>query len=489
MTDIKLKAVSGLIWVGFEKFGQQGVQFIVSVILARILIPEQFGLVGMVSIFIVVAKTFVNSGYSQALIQKKNASRLDECSIFYFNIAVGVIGTLITYLLAPYIAAFYGEPQLIKLVRVMSLVLLINSASLVQMALLTKAMKYKKLSTASILATILSAALGIIMALGGAGVWSIVLQQLSFNLFRTLILWKLSSWRPDYEFSIESLKSMFGFGSKLLASGLLDAIFRNIYSLVIGKWFSANELGLYTRGKGLIDRPIMALSELIGKVTYPLFCELQNEEERLRQVISKVVKILALIVIPLVAYVFAAAESIVIGLLTEKWKESIPFLRMLSIVALLHPFQVVNIRTLLAKGETGVIFKIEIAKKAVIAIVLVVTYKYGIMAIVAGGILSALCAYAMNTFSVGKTVGYGLGKQIRDMNKGLIIGITIIGVVFACELVLNTPYIIKAFIEFVIALGVYVAMIRLIAMNEYRYYKNIAKHYSKERQVLRNNNA
>ena len=270
-SSLKSKTAYALFWSFFERIGQQGIQFIIAIILARLLLPEQFGLIAMLTIFMAVAQSFIDSGFGSALIQKKDANHLDECSIFYFNILVGFMAAGLLCLIAPEIAIFYKTPSLVPLTRVLSLNLIINAFGVIQTALLTKRIDFKIQMKVSCVASIISGSIGILMAYQGYGVWSLVAQSIGSNLLRTALLWFFLPWRPAWIFSLVSLRALFSFGSKLLFSSLLDTFYNNLYLIVIGKLFSAADLGFYTRAQSTQQLPVSSLSLIIGRVTFSVF--------------------------------------------------------------------------------------------------------------------------------------------------------------------------------------------------------------------------
>ena len=278
MSDsLKNKTVKGTVWSTLERFSVQGIQFVVMVIMARILTPEDYGLVGMLAIFIAVSQSLIDSGFSQALIRKQDRSEIDNSTVFYFNIGVGIILYFLLYFTAPLIAKFYDEPQLIPITRVVGLSLVFNSLVVVQRALLTIKLDFKTQAKASFIGVIVSGALGIGMSYSGFGVWAIVWLQISNLFIIAILLWILSSWKPLWAYSWKSFKELFSFGSKMLASGLLDTIFRNLYLIVIGKFFNASDLGYYTRAHQFTDFASSNITGIFQRVTYPILCTIQND--------------------------------------------------------------------------------------------------------------------------------------------------------------------------------------------------------------------
>ena len=426
---LKTKTLHALFWSFFERIGQQGIQFIISIILARLLLPEQFGLIAMLAIFMAVAQSFINSGFGQALIQKKNATHIDECSIFYFNILVGFLAAGLLCLSAPWIASFYNQPLLVSLTCALSLNLIINAFGLVQTTLLTKHIDFKTQLKVSVIATVISGTIGITMALNGFGVWSLVAQSLSSNLFRTALLWLFNNWRPSLVFSFVSLRGMFAFGSRLLASGLLDTVFQNIYLVVIGKLFSPVSLGFYSRAKGLQQLPVSNISGIVSRVTFTVFSSVQDDKPRLKRGVRKALTMLVMINFPMMIGLAIVAKPLVMVLLTEKWAPCIPYLQLLCVVGMLYPVHVINLNVLTAQGRSDLFFRLEILKKILIVIAIAVTYRWGIIAMIYGQIVTSCLGYFLNAYYTGKTLDYPITEQIQDLIPSLALaGIMGLGV-------------------------------------------------------------
>lgn len=413
--SLKHEAMHGLFWSFFERIGRQGIQFIIGIILARLLLPDQFGLIAMLSIFIAVAQTFVDSGFSSALIQKQDASHLDECSIFYFNILVGFMGAGVMFISAPWIATFYQIPLLTPLARVLSLNLIINAFGVVQSTLLTKRIDFKAQMKISMIATVLSGSIGVTMAYQGYGVWSLVAQSIGGNLFGVILLWFFLPWRPSWAFSWVSLRSMFPFGSRLLFSGLLDTIYNNLYFVVIGKMFSATDLGYYTRAQQTQQMPVDNLSSTVNRVTFPVFSSIQDDKARLKRSIQKALSTLALFNFPLMIGLAVVAKPLVLVLLTDKWLPCVPYLQLLCVVGLLYPLHAINLNALMAQGRSDLFFRLEIYKKAIITATICLTWRWGITAMIYGQIVTSVIAYYMNSYYTGKFLSYPVIEQLRDL--------------------------------------------------------------------------
>ncbi len=399
--------------------------------MARLLLPEEFGLIAMLTIFVAMGNTFINSGFGQALIQKKDANYIDECSIFYFNILVALLATIILFLSAPLIAGFYNQPRLTQMTRVLSLIFVFNALGLVQRTLLNKKLDFKIQLKVSLLTSIIAGILSIGLALKGFGVWSLIALYLSTDFFNTLFLWFFSSWRPSLIFSMISLKSMFSFGSKLFVVSLTNSVFTNVYHLIIGKFFSPSTLGFYSRADSLYKYPVTLLSGVVSQVTFPVFSKIKDDKQRLKTAVQKSLKTITLITFPLMVGLIVVAKPLVLVLLTEKWLPSVPYLQLLCIIGLVYPISVINLNALNAQGRSDLFLKIDVLSKILILLVVILTYRFGITAMIIGQIVNSLFSYYLYTYYTGKFLNLPLISQIRDMLPSLSISI-VMGVLTYC---------------------------------------------------------
>jgi O-antigen/teichoic acid export membrane protein len=421
--SLRSKTIRALFWSFLESIGLQGIRFIVGIVLARLLLPEQFGLIGMLMIFMAVAQSFLDSGFGAALIQKREATATDTCSIFYFNILVGLAAAGLLCLVAPWIAAFYNQPILTPLTRALSLTLVINSFGLIQNTILRKQINFKTLTKVSLIGSILSGVIGVTMAVAGFGVWSLAFQQVSSAFFQTVILWFLNPWRPALIFSLKSLREMFGFGSRVLATGLLSQIFDNIYLLVIGKLFSAVDLGFFTRAQTFGEVPSQTLTGMVSRVTFPVFSTIQDDSARLKRGMKKALTTLALVNFPMMIGLAVIARPLVLVLLTEKWAGSILYLQLLCFLGLLFPVHLMNLNLLLALGRSNLFLGLEIIKKSLTVINIVITWRWGISAMIYGMIAHSIICYYLNSYYTGVLIGYSIREQLRDMFLYLIMAV------------------------------------------------------------------
>jgi len=455
------KTTQALSWSFLESAGVQLIRFVFGVILARLLFPEQFGLIGMLWVFIVVAQSFTDSGYGTALIQRQETTEVDVNSIFYFNIVIGLVAAGIICLVAPWIAEFFSQPELTSLTRAMSLIIVINSLGNIHFTLIHKRLDFKALTKVSLIENVLSGTIGIVFAFYGFGVWSLVAQQVSGSIFRTLLLWLLSPWRPALVFSFESLRSFFGFGSKMLASGLLEQIFSNAYQLVIGKLFTPADLGYFTRAKTFQEVPTNSLSGLVSRVAFPLFSSFQEDSARLKAGLKKALTTLGLVHFPTMIGLAAIADPLVLALLTDKWAECIPYVRLMCFAGILYPVHLMNLNVLMALGRSELFLRLEIIKKVLIVGSIAVTWQWGISGMIMGLIVLSFLSFYLNSYFTGKLIGYPAGEQLRDMLPYLGAAIIMGMCVYAFDRLPHAEHWLKLAAEMILGIVVYVFLCRI----------------------------
>lgn len=427
--NLKNKTLHALFWSAAERISLQAIQFVVSIILARLLLPEEFGLIAMLVIFIAIADAFINSGFGQALIQKKEATHIDECSIFYFNVILGFLFAGLMSLAAPWIANFYNQSQLILIIYALSFNLIFSSLGLIQVTLFSKHLNFKVQQKVSFISAIGSGTIGVTMALNGFGVWSLVIMQLSNTMFRTSLLWLFSTWRPSWVFSLDALRSMFGFGSRIFLVGLLNALFVNIYSLVIAKLFSPMALGFYTRAESLQRLPVLTIAGVINQVTFPMFSSIQDDKPRLKRALSKALNMTNLIVFPMMVGLAIVAKSFILVLLTEKWLPSVPYLQLFCVIGMLYPIQAINLSVLNAQGRSDLFLRVQIFLYVLITINIFITYSWGIIAMIYGQIVVSSLGCYLCTYYTQKLLDYSIIEQIIGLIPSLALsGLMGIGV-------------------------------------------------------------
>lgn len=414
MNDLSLKATRGMLWSLVENLSLQAAQFLISIVLARLLLPDQFGLIGMLALFIAVAQSLLDSGFGTALIQKKDASQLDSCSIFYFNLFLGVTLTGMLFGISPLISRFYQQPILTPLTRFLSLNIFINAFGLVPTALLTRRMDFKALLKVSLIAVFISGAAGVGLAMEGFGVWSLAAQSVLNSMIRVLLLWQASRWRPAPLFSLASLATMFSFGSRMMLSGLIETFFQNIYQPLIGKVYSPAGVGYYVRAKTLQTAAIQPAGSALQRVIVPALSPIQDDPARLKQAVRKILTTTVFFHFPLMIGLLVAAPALITLLLTDRWAPSIPYFRLFCTAGMLYPLHVINLSLLVVTGRSNLFFRLELIKKLMVIATIAITIRWGITGLLWGQIVTSFAAYFLNSFYTGRLIGYSIVQQVRD---------------------------------------------------------------------------
>ena len=470
--SLKDKTVKGVVWSSVERFSVQGVQFLVMLVIARLLDPKDFGLIGMLAIFLAVAQSLIDSGFSQALIRKQNRTEVDNSTVFYFNIIVSAILYLILYAIAPWVAGFYNEPQLCSLMRVLCLIIIINSFAVVQRALYTASINFKTQAKASFIAAIISGVVGVWLAYNGYGVWTLVWQQLLNAGVNTLLLWVYSNWYPRWQYSWKSFRQLFSFGSKLLVSGLIDTLFTNIYLLVIGKIFSASSLGFYTQADRFTKLPSSNITGILQRVTYPVLCSLQDDDNRLREDYRKLLRLSAFIIFPLMCLLAGIAYPLVDLLLGEKWRFAATLIIPLSFTMMWYPIHAINLNLLQVKGRSDLFLRLEIIKKIIGVSVLVLSIPLGLLFMCYAGIVTSIICLIINTYYTGKLIRVGFLMQMKDLMGTLLLSLAVFGVSYMVSSIANA-IIIQLLLGVSIGIVFFISIVCLLRFKELYYIRSI----------------
>lgn len=403
---------NGLKWSAIERLATQVIQLIVMLYLARLLGPEAFGLVGMLAVFIAISQTFVDSGFSSALIRHTERTEEDFSTTFYFNTVVGFLCYAILFVTAPYVAKFFGQPELISLLRVLGLTVIVNSFAIVQRAKLTIGMDFKTQAKASLMSVFVSCGVGIYLANMGYGVWALVGQTITNAVCNVILLNIYLKWLPTTGFSKNSFDYLFGFGSKLLAAGLIDTVFKNIYQIIIGKHFSAAQVGLFTQANQLASVPAMTLTTVIQRVTYPMLSNIQNDVDKFEEAYLLTLRMAAVVVFPLMVGLGITATPLITIILGEEWLASAELLTILTFGLMLYPIHAINLNLLNVKGRSDIFLKLEVIKKALIAFILCITVPLGIKAICIGMVINSYIALMINSYYTGQFSRLKISKQL-----------------------------------------------------------------------------
>lgn len=425
LMSLTAKTTTGILWNFGQQLAVRGISIIITLLLARFLVPEDFGLIAMMSIFLALGNSLMQSGFREALIRLEKVTQEDYATAFYANLLLGLISYCSLFIAAPFIATFYENPRLVELIRVASLAVIITSFQVVQIASLSRKLNFRAQLKANLPAGVISGIVAVYLAYIGCGVWALVGQTLLSALIYTVLLWKVEGWRPTLQFSWSSIKEMYGFGYKLFLSGILDIIFQNLYVLVIAKIFSAYTAGLYFFANKMKELIIQQLVSSIQSVTYPALASLQNDDLRLKQGYKKIVILMTMILFPGALFTAVLAEPIFQLILPEKWFPAVSFFQLLCIASLMMPLHSINLNILKVKGRSDLFLYLEIIKKSINGLVLFGTYKYGIHIIIFGQIATSFVNYIPNSYFSSKMLGYGIKEQITDFLPLLIITLVV----------------------------------------------------------------
>ncbi len=424
------KVISGFVWRFLERFGAYVVSFVVSVILARLLEPEAYGTIALVTVFTNILQVFVDTGLGRALIQKKDADDTDFSSVFYFNMAMCIILYATLYLLAPYIAKFYNNSDLISVVRVLGLTLIISGLKNVQQAYVSREMLFKKFFYATLWGTLVSAIVGVGLAYAGAGIWALVAQNLTNTFIDTLILWITVKWRPRRKFSITRLRKLLAYGWKLLVGGLVGTISDNLRQLMIGKLYTSSDLAYYNKGDQMPSIVNGTVNATIDSVIFPVLSKAQDDKAAVKNMTRRAIVSSTYIMAPIFIGLACCSETLVRLLLTEKWMPCVPYLRIFCITYLFYPIHTANLNAIMAMGRSDIDLKIEIVKKILEVLLLVIVMKHGVMAIAYSLVLTSLINQVINALPNKQLIGYSYFEQIKDILPELILACIMGAVVY-----------------------------------------------------------
>lgn len=466
--SIRNKTINGLKWSFTDNAVNQIIHFAVGIILARLLSPAEFGIIGMITIFIAISESIVNSGLSSALIRKQDCTEKDFNTMFYTNIGFGLIMFAVLFVSASAISTFYSRPELRLLVKVMALNLVINSFGLVETAILTKQIDFKKQTKISLIASISSGVVGIILAYLGFGFWSLAIKTLVQNAIRVTLLHLLSSWRPKIQYSIDSFKDLFGFGVKIMASGLINTTYRNVYKLIIGKYFSAATLGFYSRAEQFAKLPSSNLELTTQKVTYPVLASLASDNEKLKAGYKKLIKLSFYMTCTLMMALMTTSREIVLILVGEKWAPSIPFLQIMCISAVLYPLHSLNLNMLNVKNRSDLFLKLEIIKKILVVPVILIGIRYGMIVMLWGMVFNSVLAYFLNSMWSAKLVGYSVIEQLKDILPTILFTSAMVTLVITAGQIVPDHQLISLAVKAAVIVGFIVVTGKMFKRPEYK---------------------
>ncbi len=439
--NLKKTTKKGLYWSAASNIASQGMYFVFGIILARLLAPSDYGVIGMLTVFMCVVQVFIDCGFSQALIAKQDRTQTDFSTEFFFNIAVGFVGYALLFLVSPLIAAFYNMPILSPILKVTGLGVLINSLCVVQIAQFAIRLDFKTPAKLKVITQLVSGVGGIVLAYIGWGVWALVIQQIAGGLLHAILLWIFAGWRPTREFSKESFSYLWGYGSKILGASLIQQVYDNLYPLVIGKFFSSKQLGLYSRAQGFASLPSTNLSSVLGSVTFPVLSKLNNDIPRLVGTYRRMLRTIAFIVFPLMIGLAAISSPLVKILLNEQWYDCIIYLQFLCIALIWQPLSATQLNVLKVIGRSDIILKLEILKRGVGLISIFAAIPFGVKGMCIGFDIFYIYCFVLNTYYNSRTLKLSFGEQLQDILPFLLNSIVMGGIVLLITLLPLNKYI------------------------------------------------
>lgn len=470
--NLKQKAASGVIWSSIQKFAGIGISFIAGIILARLLTPEDYGCIGMLSIFMMIANTFVDGGFASALIQKKRPTQEDYSTIFFFNLGMSLLMYAFLFISAPAIARFYKMPLLCSVLRVQGLVLIINAFSIIQNNQLRKQFRFKKLAIVTLSSSITSLAVTIYMAYRGFGVWALVAMNLLTAFIPAVVYWLTNKWFPLIVFSIKSFKELFNFGFFMFLSNIINTFCNNIQGLLIGRFYNPATMGYYSKAKSTEELASTSISDILGQVTYPIFAEFQNDKIMLINVIKRMTIMIAYITFPMMFLLMLLAKPIFVLLYSERWLDSVPYFQILCFAGIAICMQVLNYNAIAAIGKSRIMFRWTIIKRVLgLCFIVCGLALFGMKGLLGGMVLQSWTIYLINAYLVDKHVGYRLLQQGKDLIPILLLSIVSIAVPFVMGMVLCSinMYLI-AIIQLVLFVAFYWGGSVLFKMESYKYF-------------------
>lgn len=427
--SLKQQAFRGTSWSAVERFSVQGINFLIQLVLARLLVPADYGVISMLAIFLQIAQVFIDSGFANALIKKKECTNADYSTVFYYNLLVAVALYTFFFFIAPLVGTFYNVEVLPKVMRVISITLILNALCIVQRTILVKRIDFKTQSKISFFSAFFSGSIGIYFAYKGLGVWALCIQSILNSLFQVFLFVAFVRWRPALVFSKQSFKEMFGYGSKILGASLISTIYSNLYTIVIGKKFAASNLGLYSRADQFAYFPSHNIGHIISRVTFPVLSKIQDNNERLTKAYRRIIQYSSFVLFPIMIGLLSLSYPFIEVILTSKWIEAVPYMRILCIALMFDHLSLLNLNLLYVKGRSDLVLKLEIIKKSIALTILFLTLPFGIVIMCWGRVLYSLIAVYINTYYTKKLINLSFWKQMSDifpyLTAAFVTGITV----------------------------------------------------------------
>jgi teichuronic acid exporter len=440
---LKRQAFFATLWSAADVFLRQGLQLFVTIALARLLSPEEFGTIALLSLFIGISAVVVDSGFSSALIQKQDTTLDEESTVFWFNLVASILATLLLCLCASYIARFYSQPALTNIIYVVSLIIVFNASGAVHTALLTKRLDFQTQLKIGVITNTVSGAAAVVFAWKGFGIWALVAQMLTTSLLSNTLLWVFSPWRPRFDFKLSSARSLFGFGGYMVAASLLDTLYSKGYSLLIGKFYSTRELGLYSQAENTKQFPASIFSAILLRVAFPMLSVISADKVKLQRAVQLCIRSMMLLNIPMMLGLAMVANTFVRAIFGAQWLPAVPVLQILCLGGVLWPMHAININVLLAQGHSRLVFNLQIIKSVLGIALLVAGSKFGVIGIAWSQVVLSCTGFLLNTHYTKSYLDYGATRQLRDNLPALLACLPMLFVVYALGIYWHAAPIIK----------------------------------------------
>lgn len=473
--ELKKQATKSAFWAFIEQFSAQLIGFGVSLVLARLLMPEDFGTIALFGVVMNVSAVLINGGLTSSLVRTQNADDSDLSTVFWFNIVISFLIYIVIFTTAPHISNFYNKPILTELIRVYAIILIVDSFVSVQAMRFEKELDFKTTFRIKLPSLLIGGALGIVLAWQGFGVWSLVYSAIFKNVISTIQYWFYSDWRPSFIFNKIKFRYHFSFGIRITASALLDVVFSNLFTIIIGKKFSSVELGYYDRADGLKQLPINNIAATLNRVAFPLFAKISHDNERLKNVYQEMLKLVIFVIAPIIGIMIIEALPLIRFLLTEKWLPAVPYFQILSLAGLLYPIHAYNLNILNAKGRSDLFLKLEILKKLLVIIIILLMIPFGMYGLVWAQVILSVMALFINTFFTGKFLNYNIFQQLKDLFPSIAVA-TFIGLIlwlFDKEILYSQKDLIRIIVLTTLYLIIYFGITYMLRFKELILIKNI----------------
>lgn len=468
--NLQQKTFSGMIWTFAQHFSLEGFGFVQGIILARLLVPKDYGLVAMTHVFFAIARVFIDSGFVNALMRKKDRKEIDYSTVFVTNVVLSAFSALLLCFSASFIASFYNEPILKDIVCANALLLVLNSVNAVQATRLRINLQFKVFGFISVVNNVTIGIITIIFAFLGYGVWSLIYPNFLGPFLKFGLYWYFQRWRPKLDFSWSIWREYFSYGSKLLVSSLIDRIWSNLYPLIIGKSYSAIELGYYSRAKGYASLPANTFQGVLGSVTFPVLCSIHNDDARLRDAYRRLIRVSGFVVFPMLMGLAALAKPVILVLITDKWAASIPYLVVCCFSVMWRPIHVLNLNLLQVKGRSDLFLRLEIYKKVLAVLVLLITMRFSVLIMCVGQVFTSYLSLYINTYYTGKLIQVGYFKQMRDLLPSFLYSLSMgILVYFVISFIPNL--VLQLLVGIILGITYYLFISTILKSSELEYIK------------------